>query len=123
VLNEGHDFKREVRRIARLLGSEDAFSGAAIIAGRERDEFFETRDTLNIVESTISTRKDKAIDDAKKTAGTVQKLRKSSAKHVNGWLAASHRTPIRLLGTPLEYFDRFCIGRCRCTRSRQRDDP
>jgi hypothetical protein len=82
----GGDFEQEVRRVARLLWSEDAFSGAAIIDGRERDGIFETRDTLNIVESTISTRKDKAIDDAKKTAETVQKLRKSSTKHVNGWL-------------------------------------
>lgn len=86
MLNEGPGFEQEVRRIARLLWSEDAFSGAAIIEGRERDGIYETRDALNIVESTISTRKDKAIDDAKKTAETVQKLRKTNTKHVNGWL-------------------------------------
>ena len=57
-----------------------------MMEGRERDGIFETRDALNIVESTISTRKDKATDDAKKTAEAVQKLRKTSTKHVNGWL-------------------------------------
>lgn len=79
-------FEQDVRRIARLLWSESAFSGAAVVDSRERDGIFETRDAINIVESTISTRKEKAIDDAKKTAELVQKLRKSFTKHVNGWL-------------------------------------
>jgi hypothetical protein len=82
----GHQFEQDVRRIARLLWSDDAFSGAAIVDERERDGVFETRDTINIVECTISSRKDKALEDVKKTSELVQKLRKSNTKHVNGWL-------------------------------------
>jgi hypothetical protein len=84
--NNGPHFEQDVRRIARLLWSESAFSGAEIIDGRERDGVFETRDALNIVECTISTKKDKASEDAQKTAELVQKARKTSHKHVNGWL-------------------------------------
>lgn len=82
----GPQFEDDVRRIARLLWSENEFSGATIIDGRERDGVFETRDAFNIVECTISTRKEKASDDAKKTAELVQKVRKTTHKHVNGWL-------------------------------------
>lgn len=41
---------------------------------------------MNIVECTVSTKRDKASDDAKKTAELVQKFRKTTHKHVNGWL-------------------------------------
>jgi hypothetical protein len=84
--DQGRQFEQDVRRIARLLWSDDAFAGALIADDRERDGVFETRDTINIVECTISTRRDKASDDAKKTSELVQKLRKSNTKHVNGWL-------------------------------------
>lgn len=86
MTSQGRDFEDDVRRVARLLWSDDAFSGAAILDGRERDGIFETRDAINIVESTISTRRDKAIEDAQKTAEIVQKLRKTNIKHINGWL-------------------------------------
>jgi len=86
VTLDGRQFEQDVRRVARLLWSDGAFSGAEILDGRERDGIFETRDAVNIIESTISTRKDKAVEDAKKTAEAVQKLRKSNTKHVNGWL-------------------------------------
>jgi len=90
MTNGGRSFEDDVRRVARLLWSEDAFSGAALVDGRERDGIFETRDTVNIVECTISRNRDKAVEDAKKTAETVQKFRKDRPKHINGWLITLH---------------------------------
>lgn len=87
---EGRQFEDDVRRVARLLWSDDAFSGAAVIEGRERDGIFETRDAINVVECTISRSRDKAVDDAKKTAEIVQKFRKANVKHINGWLVTLH---------------------------------
>jgi len=86
MIDAGGLFEQDVRRVARILWKDKEFSGAEILDGRERDGVFETRDTINIIECTISSKKDKATEDAKKTAEAVQKLRKSSPKHVNGWL-------------------------------------
>lgn len=100
-MKDGVQFEQSVIRVARLLWADTEFSGAEMIDGRERDGIFETRDALNIVECTISTKKDKAGDDAKKTAELVQKYRKTSHKHVNGWLVtlneptADQRTAIQ----------------------------
>ncbi len=66
--NPGRNFEDDVRRVARLLWSESVFAGAGMLEGRERDGIFETRDALNIIECTISRSRDKAIEDAKKTA-------------------------------------------------------
>lgn len=86
----GPEFEDDVRRVARLLWSDDAFSGAVVVEGRERDGVFETRDAINVVECTISRSRDKAIEDAKKTADIVQKFRKLNVKHINGWLVTLH---------------------------------
>lgn len=82
----GQEFENEVRRVARLLWKDAEFSGAEMLDERERDGVFETRDTINVIECTISSKKDKAAEDGKKTAELVQKFRRSSPKHVNGWL-------------------------------------
>ncbi|QWG14286.1 hypothetical protein KMZ29_06270 [Bradyrhizobium sediminis] len=97
----GQNFEKDVRRIARLLWSEAQFGGAQIVDDRERDGVFETRDAVHVVECTISRSRDKAVEDAKKTAELVQKYRKTSRKHVNGWLVtrdeptADQRTAIQ----------------------------
>jgi hypothetical protein len=90
VTADGKNFEDGVRRVARLLWNEDAFAGASVVGGRERDAIFETRDAINIVECTISRSRDKAQSDAKKTAELVQSLRKKKTKHVNGWLITAH---------------------------------
>ncbi len=63
---EGELFEDEVRRIARELWPSAQYSGASIIDGRERDGIFETEDCINIVEATISPKKDKAEYDGEK---------------------------------------------------------
>jgi hypothetical protein len=112
---DGPTFEQEVRKIARLLWSEGAYSGAKTIDERERDGIFETRDAIHVVESTISRSMQKAIDDAKKTAALVQKWRRTNHKHVNGWLVtkdeptADQRTALDKFSHSLKIlsFDQF----------------
>jgi hypothetical protein len=80
-------FEGEVRRIARQLWPSPLGSGAALIDGRERDGVFETTEQINIVEATVSRRKDKIEYDFKKTAKAVSDLRrKTPSKFVRGWI-------------------------------------
>lgn len=83
---EQSQFEDEVRQIARLLWSEAALGGSGMLEGRERDGIFETRDAVNVIEATVSTKKDKTSDDARKTAAVVQNIRKSGLKFAAGWL-------------------------------------
>ena len=60
------DFENEVRRIARVKWPSAKFSGAAMLEGRERDGIFETEESINFVEATVSAGAGKAREDTKK---------------------------------------------------------
>lgn len=79
-------FEDAVRSAARVLWIDAALDGALKVDGRERDGVFETRDSIHVVEATVSMRKEKAGDDAKKTHDLVLKLRRSSEKTAQGWV-------------------------------------
>jgi hypothetical protein len=79
-------FENEVRRVARQLWPEDQFSGARMLGGRERDGIFVTEDLVNIIESTVSRRKDKAEDERKKLVDAARELQKKyPEKLMKGW--------------------------------------
>lgn len=83
---EHRQFEEAVRQIARLLWVEAALGGSVELEGRERDGVFETRDTIHVVEATVSTKRDKADGDAKKTAQAVQRIRGAGGRFGQGWL-------------------------------------
>src|SRR5271166_4206972 len=79
-------FENEVRRVARQLWPEDRFSGARMVGGGERDGIFVTEDLVNIVECTVSRRKDKAVDDRRKIVDAARELQKKFPdKLMKGW--------------------------------------
>lgn len=84
---ENQHFEDEVRRIARSLWPSDEFSGAQYINGREVDGIFVTETSINIIEATTSTRRNKAEQDIKKLANLINDRRKATSytKHVQGW--------------------------------------
>ncbi|WP_292029528.1 NACHT domain-containing protein [Brevundimonas sp. UBA2416] len=92
-LEQAH-FEDEVRQIARLLWSEAALGGSQVLEGRERDGVFETRDAINVIEATVSSKRDKTSQDALKTATVVQNLRKSGGKFAAGWLVTLHEPTV-----------------------------
>lgn len=80
------DFENEVRRIARAKWPTAAYSGAAILDGRERDGIFETEDSVHFVEATISSGAGKAREDTKKMfRAIVEHNKKGSLKVGVGW--------------------------------------
>jgi hypothetical protein len=84
--DEERTFEDEVRRVARQLWPEDQFAGAREIGGRERDGIFVTEDLVNILECTVSRRKDKAADEQKKIADAARLLEKEYPdKLLKGW--------------------------------------
>lgn len=83
---EQYGFENAVRATARMLWNEAALGGSTNFDGRERDGYFETRDTVHIVEATTSTRKQKVVDDGKKTHEAVIKIRRNTDKFAQGWL-------------------------------------
>lgn len=84
------EFEETVRRYARLLWSDAALSGSISLDGRERDGYFETKESIFIIESTVSRRKDKIEYDGKKTHDAIIKIRSSTFKSVAGWLITKH---------------------------------
>jgi len=78
--------ENEVRRIARELWPEAQYGGARVIDGLERDGVFETEDCIHLLEATVSRRRDKALDDAKKLVGLAKKFQaKNPQKAVKCW--------------------------------------
>lgn len=55
------DFENEVRRIARAKWPAARYSGASMLDGRERDGIFETEDSINFVEATVSGKQANAV--------------------------------------------------------------
>jgi hypothetical protein len=90
VSTEGMKFEDEVRRVARALWAIPEGQGAKFLDGRERDAYFETDDTIHIIESTTSTHQDKAQNDLKKTNDAVIDLRQKTQKSVRGWVITLH---------------------------------
>ncbi len=85
MFSTDREFEDEVRRIARLLWPSAEFGGASVIDNRERDGIFETDDSINIIECTVSRRKDKAENDCKKLAKHIRRLSPSrQTKFVRG---------------------------------------
>jgi hypothetical protein len=87
-------FEDEIRQIGRILWVEAALGGSAELEGRERDGVFETRDVIHVVEATVSAKKEKADDDAKKTAQIISSLRKSSGKLSQGWIVTRNEPTV-----------------------------
>lgn len=84
--DENQHFESEVRQIARFIWKDAFLGGAELVDNRERDGIFETRDTIHVVEATVSRKKDKAHDDAKKTSILIQKMRGNTFKTCQGWI-------------------------------------
>lgn len=85
------DFEDEVRRLARAKWPSAQYSGAQMLAGRERDGIFETEDSINFVEATVSSGAGKAKDDTKKLYRAVADHNRSgSLKIAVGWFVTKH---------------------------------
>ena len=89
MMTDDKMFEDEVRRIARSLWPSASSGGAIIEDNRERDGVFETEEIVHLIECTTSTRKDKAMQDAKKLALQISR-RKSSSKLVKGYFVTLH---------------------------------
>lgn len=110
-------FEDEVRRIARCLWPEARFSGSTKDGDRERDGIFETSECIHIVEATISNKKAKAEEDAKKIQTLAKHLRgRAGIRAIRGWFVtrdeptADQREVIRKVAQDLIYaasFDTF----------------
>jgi NACHT domain len=87
-------FEDEIRQIGRILWVEAALGGSKELEGRERDGVFEARDIIHVVEAAVSAKKEKAEDDAKKTAQTVANIRKSKSKFAQGWLITQNEPTV-----------------------------
>jgi len=83
---EQYAFEDSVRATARMLWNEAALDGAGKLDARERDGIFETRDTIHIVEATVSQKLIKVQDDGRKTHDAVIKLRREGEKFAQGWI-------------------------------------
>ena len=71
-------FENEVRRIARARWPEAQYSGAAKVAGRERDGIFETEEVIHFIEVTTSRKEDKAKELANIILKKTNKVNKSA---------------------------------------------
>lgn len=79
---ENARFEADVRRIARALYSASASGEAELRAGRERDGVFLTDQLAVVIEATVSRKREKVVEDAKKTAELVRSLRTQYSDHV-----------------------------------------
>ena len=86
--NDTH-FEVEVRRIARLIWPHGKVNRSPLIEGYERDAVVETPDIITVIEATTSRRKEKIVDDAKKTNALVKKIR-SQGFSCQGFLITLH---------------------------------
>lgn len=85
------DFENEVRRIARVKWPSAKYSGAAMLDGRERDGIFETEESINFVEATVSAGAGKARDDTKKLFKAISSHnRNGTLKIAIGWFVTKH---------------------------------
>jgi len=82
--DEQRDFEDTVRRLARSLWPGAAYQGAQMVDGRERDGVFETEEVINIIECTVSRKKEKAEYDIEKLA-TLWKKKRTNSKPVKCW--------------------------------------
>ena len=82
-------FEVEVRRIARLIWPHGKLDRSPLIEGFERDAVVQTTDITHVIEATTSRRKEKIVDDAKKTNALVKKIR-SQGFSCQGLLVTLH---------------------------------
>lgn len=91
MFSSDRDFEDEVRRIARLLWPPAELGGASVRDGRERDGVFESEDFIQVVESTTSRAKQKAVDDFAKLDRLTRQLQaRYPEKFIKGWLVTLH---------------------------------
>jgi hypothetical protein len=84
--DEDHAFEEEVRRIARALWPTCIHPGPIDVDGRECDGYFETEESIHLVECTTSRSLEKAEQDIAKLDSVAQKLRKKHRdKSVKTW--------------------------------------
>ncbi|MDX2283381.1 MAG: NACHT domain-containing protein [Bacteroidia bacterium] len=88
---DAKEFEISVIRVARMMFPDVIDGGREIIAGHETDGVFITRDTIHLIECTISRGKDKALEDS----GKLRKLynnyeRKYSDKVIKLWFVTKH---------------------------------
>lgn len=85
------DFENEVRRIARAKWPSAAFSGAQMLDGRERDGVFETEESVNYLEATVSSGSGKAKEDTRKLFKAIaDHNRKGTLKVAIGWFVTKN---------------------------------
>lgn len=85
------DFENEVRRIARVKWPSAKYSGAAMLEGRERDGIFETEESINFVEATVSAGAGKAREDTKKLFRAISNHNKTGVlKIAIGWFVTKN---------------------------------
>ncbi|KDC63302.1 NACHT domain protein [Bordetella bronchiseptica MBORD624] len=85
------DFENEVRRIARAKWPAAQYSGAKILDGRERDGVFETEDSINFIEATVSLGTGKAKEDTRKIFKLIVEHNKlSTMKVAVGWFVTKN---------------------------------
>ena len=74
MIVDANEFENEVREVARHLWPEAAFSGATKMGESERDGVFITDEAVHLIECTVSRRKDKAEQDARKLIKLVESM-------------------------------------------------
>lgn len=85
------DFENEVRRIARAKWPSAKYSGAQLLDGRERDGVFETDESINFVEATVSAGTGKALEDSKKMHSSIVDFnKKGHLKAAIGWFVTKN---------------------------------
>ncbi len=72
----GHDFEREVLRVARHLWKRDLSGGAELVDGKERDGVFYEEDVIHLIEATVDRSEEKAKTDTRKLARLASDMRK-----------------------------------------------
>jgi hypothetical protein len=85
------DFENEVRRLARAKWPGAQYSGSQMLDGRERDGIFETEESINFVEATVSAGADKAREDARKLFRAVADHNRSGTlRAAVGWFVTKN---------------------------------
>ncbi|CAB3808953.1 hypothetical protein LMG28688_06891 [Paraburkholderia caffeinitolerans] len=85
------DFEDEVRRIARAKWSAAQYSGAQMLEGRERDGIFETEESINFIEATVSAGTGKAKEDTRKLFKAISEHNRTGAlKIAIGWFVTKN---------------------------------
>jgi AraC-like DNA-binding protein len=83
-------FEFDVVRVARSLWPSASPGGAIILEGRERDGYFETEESIHILECTVSRSKSKAVDDIDKSTKLGRELRRQHpGKPIQIWFVTA----------------------------------